>query len=233
MKLTQNGNSFIINNKIPYKLTHYISNEDTFKCTEFASNMTYGVGHHRADSWGNSIDRETKEIYSNALAGKIAEVATHNYLSSIYKEVSDIDYSILGYGEWDGSDLIADGINFSVKSTSHFGNLLLLPVSEYDNEAKYIPNMGTDKPSQYDYHIFVRVCFNKNGKLNDPKKIFLEKVEDIKWECQVLGYVSSTYFKEIIKDNQIIPKDSLLNGKIPIKVDNYYIQSGDMQKCYS
>jgi hypothetical protein len=49
-----------------------------------------------------------------------------------------------------------------------------------------------------------------------------------KWMFDIVGFITHDEIKKIINDQFIIPKKSLLNGKIQMDTDNYYCQAGDM-----
>ena len=54
-------------------------------------------------------------------------------------------------------------------------------------------------------------------------------IKSEKWEYDVPGYITNEDLKSIISNDFILPQKSLLNAKIPMDAENYYIQSGDMR----
>jgi len=202
----------------------------------FAFEMSFGgSGQHRGHRSGGSHHRKNGEIFANAFQGKLAEFAVYNLLHK-GNEINAPDLDTYGLGEWDNVDIIVNGHPISVKSTKHYGHLLLLETSDWDNEGMYIPNKGTGHET-YDYFILVRfepdcesLLKSKRLLLNDHcSKAELEQLIMRKnWLHDIAGYISHEDLKEVIKGRHIIPKRAMLNGKTPMDAENYYIQAGDM-----
>ena len=126
--------------------------------------------------------------------------------------VQEPDVETYALGVWDTFDFQILNKHLSVKSTKHFGNLILLETKDWSEDGEYLPNIDKDNYI-YDFHILVRTKAN-----ND------------KWEYDIPGFITNQDLKEVIKQKLILPKTSLLNGKVRMDAENYYIQSGDLRK---
>ena len=60
------------------------------------------------------------------------------------------DFSAHKLGVWDTVDLSVGGREISIKSTKHYGHLLLLETKEWDENAVYIPNKDRNGATEYD-----------------------------------------------------------------------------------
>ena len=146
--------------------------------------------------------------------------------------MSQIDLSIMGVGDWDSADLLVDNIPISIKATKHFGQLLLLETKDWSNNGQYIPNLSHGKQSQYDYFILVRTKVDIPDQNNSL--FYKEELEKIIFEKQILaeisGVLSNTDFvNQIIKYKYIIYQNDLLNGKISMDADNYYVHVAELE----
>jgi hypothetical protein len=120
----------------------------------------------------------------------------------------------------------------NVKSAAFFSNLLLLETKDWDSEANYIPNISDlNSTSKYDYFIFVRVKPNTNSLFSkgEEKEILEKEIVANEWFFDIAGCCSQKTLKFVIKNNYILPQNSLLNGKVKMDAENYYIQSGDLK----
>ncbi len=143
-----------------------------------------------------------------------------------------------GLGEWDDSDISLDNIKFSIKSTKFYGNLLLLETKDWNKNGEYIPNLNTEKNSIYNYFVLVRIKpdaeklmiskrFLYSNEIN--KEELYSLIKSVIWEYDIVGYITNEDLKSIIANDFILPQNSMLNGKISMDAENYYIQSGDMK----
>ena len=190
-----------------------------------------GKGEHRSYRSGGSKHRQNGEIFVDAFQGKLAECALFNI---IYKlpGAEKPDFSVSGLGVWDDTDLEVCGKTISVKSTKHFGHLMLLEEKDWDEDGTYKPN-----EKQYDYLALVRIrpsCeqLMKDAGLFEHCKCSYEELRDIicsqKWDYDYAGYISLDELKYIISNGYILPKGALLNGRVRMDASNYYVQAGDM-----
>lgn len=127
-------NSYNINTPIPFIPTS-IGNYQIKQALDFAYSMVYADGHHRAYRSGGSITRKKGEQFCNTFQGKLAEIVLYDFLRINYSDikVSEPDFSIMGKGLWDDTDLkINDKFNISIKSMAFFSNLLLLETKDWD-----------------------------------------------------------------------------------------------------
>lgn len=204
-----------------------LKTESILKCLEFASEMAYGKGHHKPQAFGGTThSRKSSEIFVNTFQGKIAELAVYNQLSNFgFKPDKAPEFEIWGKGKWEDCDftLKNETIRCSVKSTKFFGNLLLLEKDRYNENGHFLETEDLI-PKPYDFTFLVRVSGIRNC---DPKSYS----ETNSIETEVVGFLTNEKFLEIISQNQILKKGTLLG--IPLIVDNYYILAKDLEPIKS
>jgi len=231
MKLDKLGNEFHITTKKRFEQNR-INEEIILKSFEFAYEMVFGDGHHRNHRTGGQEERIPIKIFRNTLQGKIAEGALHAYFSEQKIICEEVDYSIHGEGVWDDTDLVYKGVKISIKSAAFFSNLLLLETKDWDSDGRYIPNINkTESHEIYDYFILVRIKPNTNSIFNGSihKESLKSEVVSIDWYYDIAGCCSLRTLIYIIENEYILPQNSLLNGKIKMDAENYYIQSGELK----
>lgn len=228
-----------------YRINHYrpflkdgeLSNKDVMECFEFSYEMAFGEGQHRNIRSGGERKRKAGEIFIDTFQGKAAEYAMYRYLLGHGIETTKPDLSIEGYGIWDSFDLEYGNLHIAVKSTKFYGNLLLLETRDWDENGEYIPNreMGINK---YDMLILIRISPDAEAEMKNKVLLYEEKCEKIllqdllynlKWKYNIAGYVTNKDLVRLIQKKYILPKNSLLNGKIRMDAENYYVQAGDMR----
>ena len=198
----------------------------------FSYSMAFGDGFHRNKRSGGIHHRSAYEVFVNTFRGKIAEFVVSDYFTSQGREVSQIDLSIMGVGDWDSADLLVDEIPISIKATKHFGQLLLLETKDQNDSGQYIPNLSHEKQSNYDYFILVRTKVDIPDKNNSL--FSKEKLKKIIFEKHILAEISGVlsncdFVNQIIKYKYIIYQNDLLNGKIPMDADNYYVHVAELE----
>lgn len=203
----------------------------------FAYEMCFGSGHHRTHRTGGQFNRKAGEQFCNTFQGKLAEVVLRNYFLQKGLDCGLPDFSVYGEGIWDDTDLIVNRKSISVKSAAFFSNLLLLESKDYDSQGNYLPNLNLGATASYDFYVLVRIqpdikgLFKKERLMysNDiPKSKIDEIINSQNWYYDIPGWISHEEFVSVIRDRNIIPQNALLNGKIRMDAENYYIQSGDM-----
>ena len=97
----------------------------------------------------------------------------------------------------------------NVKSTKHYGNLMLLEEGDWNSNAEYIPNISTNN---HIYDLFV-----------------LLRIDSVTNKYDIPGFVTRSNLLQIIQNEHIIKKGQLLNGRISMDANNYYVQAGDMR----
>ena len=210
-KLNQKGspNSLFISKRASFSASD-ISAIGIRNAREFANNMTSKQqGEHREYRTGGSHYRSSKEIFINAFQGKLAEVAFYEYFKDKGLPINQPDFETYPIGQWDTFDFLINNKKINVKSTKHFGNLMLLEQGDWNNNAEYIPNLSTNNHI-YDLFVLLRID-SKTNKYDIP------------------GFVTRSDLLQIIEQQHIIKKGQLLNGKIPMDANNYYLQAGDMR----
>ncbi|WP_263603454.1 hypothetical protein [Chryseobacterium sp. PET-29] len=240
MKLDQtpNSNKYYVSRPKPFDGLP-IADEDIQNVLDFAYNMCFGQGHHRANRTGGQYGRKAGEKFCNTFQGKLAEAALYNYFKSQNLNLETPDFRILGAGQWDDSDLEINGMKINVKSVASQSNLLLLETRDWDQQGRYLPNilLNNGSTTQYDYFILVRInpdikrvfqtnkmYYSDNISKADIEKIISENI----WSYDLAGYCTNQNIREAIADGCVLPQNSILNHYTKMDAENYYIQSGDM-----
>lgn len=205
--------------------------------TNFAYEMCFGKGHHRLHRTGGQVNRKAGEQFCNTFQGKLAEVVLRRYFLSKDLQCGEPDFDVYGKGVWDDTDLMVNGKSISVKSAAFFSNLLLLETRDYDKNGNYLPNLNIGATASYDYYVLVRIKPDIKGIFRKERILYSnevcrEKINELidsqNWYFDIPGWISHQEFISVISDKNIIPQNALLNGKVPMDAENYYIQSGDM-----
>ena len=201
--------------------------------------MTFGKdGEHRNHRSGGQHRRNSVELFINTFNGKLAEFGIYNYFIIEDLVLKEPDLETWELGKWDTVDIIIYDKKVNVKSTKHFGNLALYETKDWNVDGLYIPNMKLDG-GLYDYFTLVRIKPNTE----DLYDIIIEKFdqqnfkEDLKryilninWWYDIPGYMTHLTMRWIINKKRILPQNSLLNGKIRMDAENYYIEAGDLKE---
>tara|TARA_Y100001970_G_C14145791_1_gene809734 strand:+ start:40 stop:726 length:687 start_codon:yes stop_codon:yes gene_type:complete len=207
---TEDPNSLEITKRKFFTPSAQISKDGINKARDFASKMTSKqIGEHRERRTGGSHFRSTKEIFINAFQGKLAEVAFYEYFKDKYLQINEPDFETYPKGQWDNFDFVINNKKINVKSTKHFGNLMLLEQGDWNNSAEYIPNIGSNNHI-YDLFVLLRI----DSRINN---------------YDIPGFITRNDLMHIIQKQHIIKKGQMLNGKIPMDANNYYVQAGDMR----
>lgn len=238
-RLRKDGNSYYITSKRDYSCNGTFKKSTVLKIFDFAYSMSFkGEGEHRHHRSGGDWERRQGEIFADTFQGKIAECAACNGLHELGYDTRP-DFSVSRLGTWDTSDLSVNGKEIAVKSTKHFGNLLLLEQKDWNEKGEYIPN---GEKGIYDFIIFVRIKPSCEDILKTVKAFYCDTVSytelkncivEKEWEYDVVGFITKDDLCYIIKNDYILPKGSFLNGKQKMDADNYYVQSGDMRNINS
>jgi len=238
MKLKEEKGTYHITHKKEF-IPHPISTDTVIKCFDFAYSMVFGSGHHRNHRSGGQARRKNGELFANTFQGKLAEFSVYQLFTE--NDITDLDapdLEIYGEGIWDDTDLNVLDHKVSIKSASFFSNLLLLESKDWNSNAEYIPNLESTSSQTYDYFILVRIkpdvkkmMQTKNFLYEDmiDKEILKTLVDAQVWSYDVAGVASLKTIKHIINNEYLLPQNSLLNGKIKMDADNYYIQSGSLK----
>lgn len=237
-KLTQNGNSYIINRTKPFSAIRSFKRTSIEKAFNFAYDMSFGEeGEHRSHRSGGSIRRKTGEIFINTFQGKLAEFAVYNeFCGEDGVSIPKPDLETYDLGRWDSYDFEVNGKKISVKSTKHYGNLLLLETKDWNLSGQYKPNLASGD-SSYDFFILVRISPDSDGLMKRNRFLYKdhldrdelgEKILAEKWEYDIPGYITHDQLVYAISNKFIIPKGAVLNKRTTMDAENYYVQAGDM-----
>ena len=186
-----------------------ITKDGINKARDFANKMSSGQqGEHREYRTGGSHFRSPKEIFINAFQGKLAEVAFYEYFKDKDLQINEPDFETYPKGQWDSFDFLINNKKINVKSTKHYGNLMLLEEGDWNSNAEYIPNISTNN---HIYDLFV-----------------LLRIDSVTNKYDIPGFVTRSNLLQIIQNEHIIKKGQLLNGRIPMDANNYHVQAGDL-----
>jgi hypothetical protein len=237
-KLKIEGNNFHITKRSTFNLSRSVSEKNVLKCLEFSLSMTFNnEGEHRVHRSGGSLRRDQKEIFINTFQGKMSEIGLFELLSSHGLKCSDPDFDTWKKGTWDSFDMNVEGKILNIKSTKYYGNLLLLETKDWNEKGHYIPNINTDN-YEYDFIFLIRLKPDTNRIIgshlnkyrgNDIRETFPSIMSE-KWYYDLPGYVTSDDLIDIISQKLVLPKRGMLNGKISMDAENYYVQSGDLRR---
>lgn len=183
-------------------------------------------GQHRSKRSGGEAKRSSNEIFINTLEGKIAEYGFYRYLQNYGISLSEPDLFISGLGDWDSSDFTYKNKHIAIKSTAHYGQLLLLEKRDWDSNGLYVPNLNTDKVSLYDYIVLCRV---KPVVADIIKKAKTKsEISQERFEVEITGYITNADLKYLISNNYLLPRKHFLN-LTQMDADNYYVQANDLR----
>ncbi|KGX84003.1 hypothetical protein [Pontibacillus litoralis] len=215
----------------------------------FAYAMAYSEeGHHRRERSDGKKSRNDFEVFCDTFVGKLGEHAVYQYIKENIKgiEIPLPDLTIEGKGKWDTYDFNFEyggkQRNIGVKTTKHFGNLLMLETEDWDDNGRYIPNKEKETGEYTDF-LFVRVNYelifslqkrykHQNEQINPES--FASLLSDAHYNFDI-HYIPVEYIKNAIENKMIVKKDYYLNTTAPsneLDANNYYIQCGDMLKGY-
>lgn len=240
--MTKNGDIYSFNSTNTFKGTCNLTNKELDDSFEFAYSIAYDELHRNHRSGGTHQRRNT-EIFVDALQGKLSEFFTQKVFIEAGIDVSDVDTNLYERGKWDSEDLSifstkGKEIKITIKSTKHFGNLMLLETKDWDSEGYYIPSRELGK-----YGVFVlvrvkfgldsilkskRLYFNDDIDKNKLREIFDSIVSNDQLKFDIPGILYRNDIKKVISSNQIIFKNDKLNSTT-MDADNYYVQSGNMR----
>jgi hypothetical protein len=236
MKLKQDEDNYYVSNPRPFNGVS-IQSSDVEKVLNFAYDMCFGDGHHRANRTGGQYGRRNGEKFCNTFQGKLSEVVLYNFFKLNGIECNEPDFGVYGKGVWDDSDLEIYGKKINVKSAASQSNLLLLETKDWTAQGQYIPNLNNGSTSLYDYFILVRVNPDikklfQGAKLmykdEIEKKVIEELIFDTNWTYDIAGYCTIEDLVSTIANDYILPQNSMLNHWTKMDAQNYYIQCGDM-----
>jgi len=241
-RLTKKDNSYFFSNPRKFNLLFSFKPEVVEKVYDFAFGMTFAKeGAHRNHRSGGQRMRKNGEILADAFQGKLTEFGLHRYLKENGISSAEPDVSKWKLGKWDTLDLEVLGKKINVKSVKHFSNLLLLETKDWNNNAEYIPNL-TSGNAVYDIFVLTRVnpgCeelmkrlrFYYSNDLEEQQKVILKKeIMKVKWDFDIAGWVEHEDLKHSIIDKYVLPQNAMLNGRMRMDAENYYIQAGDMNR---
>jgi hypothetical protein len=237
-KMEKDGNAYYITSKVQFSPGLVFSNDDICKCFDFAHAMSFGSGgEHRSHRSGGVHKRKNGELFINTFQGKLTEYGFYRFLKNNKIEIHPPDISTYELGQWDSSDFCINDIKINIKSTKFFGNLLLLETADWNNNAHYLPNLNNNTDFEYDYFVLIRLkpsgervmsksrcLYSNNINKSDLRKLIFNQ----NWEFDIPGFITHDEVKYIIRNKQILPQRSKLNGTVVMDAGNFYIQAGDL-----
>jgi len=240
-KLRKENNNYYITNRRQFDSNFHFSDKIISKVFEFSYGMTFGKsGEHRSYRSGGQRSRKNGELFINTFQGKLAEFGVyHSIADSGISDLSEPDMDTWELGEWDQTDIECSGLKLNIKSTKSFGNLLLLETKDWNNDGLYIPNIGKDGNGKYDLFLLTRVSpdgeklikFNRlyySNELSGGEQELGNIIYNEDWKFDIAGIVRHDLLKHAISEKLILPQNAMLNAKVKMDAENYYIQAGDM-----
>lgn len=186
-KLEKKGNQFTVTGRIPFRVDGTLKPKTVESVFDFAYRMAFTAeGEHRRHRSGGERLRRNSEIFANTFQGKIAECAACNFLYK-YDESVCPDFSVSKLGEWDSVDITARGKEIAIKSTKHYGQLLLLETKDWDRRGNYKPNIGRTTAS-YDYLFLIRLKPSCEDILRQMRMLYSDSVDRDKLFTIVSSY---------------------------------------------
>ena len=231
---SKDGNSFYIprtKNFNPIEIKRDYVNETL----DFAYAMTFGKdGEHRRYRSGGTHTRKNGEIFCDTFQGKLAEYFVYQRLKNMGINCPRPDIEKWGLGKWDDEDFLINNKLINVKSMAFFSNLLLLETKDWDKNGLYIPNN-----KYYDYFIVVRIKPELKKEFRIKRMLYSNDIgyerikslfEKLSFFADTPGFITGALLREKIQERQILPKGSMLNGRIKMDAENYYILSIDFEE---
>ena len=238
-RLQKHDNTYYIIEKRPFVRCGKLKAETIETVFDFAYEMAF-TDKHRNTRSGGSKGRTNGEVFANTFQGKIAECAACNFFFR-YDKSAVPDFGTYDKGVWDSVDITVCGKQIAVKSTKHFGQLLLLETKDWDIYGRYIPNIGSSTCT-YDYLLLVRITPSCEDILKQKRLLYSSQIDrnglyqiccSQKWEYDYAGYITRDDLIYIIRNGYVLPKDCLLNGKTAMDAENYYVQAADLHNMES
>lgn len=237
-KLSRSGNSYFINSRKEFSALGLLSRVDILKCFSFAYEMSFGEGgEHRPHRSGGSHMRRKGELFINAFQGKLTEYAFFRCMEMNSIPCSEPDMETYDLGRWDSCDLEVCGFKLNLKSTKFYGSLLLLETKDWNARGQYLPNLSSGDVAEYDFFFLSRIKPDGERLMRSSRLLYCDEVDETElrariidevWEHDVAGWISHEEFQETIADQCVLPRGSMLNGKVRMDAENYYVQSGEM-----
>jgi len=231
---SKNGHDFFIPMNKRFNPTE-IEKDYVNQTLYFAYDMTFGKeGEHRKYRSGGTHRRKNGEIFCDTFQGKLAEYFVYQKMIDMQINCHEPDTERWELGTWDDADFSINHKLISVKSMAFFSNLLLLETKDWDEKGTYIPNNKS-----YDYFVVVRVKPELKKEFRMQRMLYSNDIsmskiksvlEKLKFLADIPGYVTKTFLKEKIQEKQILPKGAMLNGRIEMDAENYYIVSSDFEE---
>lgn len=240
-RLSNQRGTYYVTKKTPYQSNGTLKPQTVKLVFDFAYKMAFtDEGAHRRNRSGGSHKRRNAEIFANAFQGKIAECAACNLLFRLDQSICP-DFSTHPLGEWDTVDLTVNGKEIAVKSTKHYGQLLLLETKDWNSNGQYVPNIGNGV-SSYEYIILIRLKPSCEDILRKQRLLYLDSIDRDElfqlvsgqaWSYNYTGYITNADLLQVIRERYILPQGALLNGSTQMDAENYYVQAGDLRDVSS
>ena len=230
---------YYLSNTVKFEPLMIASPETISTVFDFAYNMTFGnTGEHRDHRSGGTHRRKNGELFINTFQGKIAEYGIYGYFKSKGIELAPPDIETWDLGKWDDTDLVVGDNKINIKSTKHYGNLLLLETKDCNNRGQYLPNLESGA-ANYDFFVLCRLSPDGEGLMKSLRLMysnslpmsaneFKGRLLEEAWAFDIPGYIAHAELVEAINTPLILPQGAMLQGSTKMDAENYYVQSGDM-----
>ncbi len=179
--------------------------------------------------------RNKHEIFANIFKGKLAEFCVYDNISN-YRKISLPKIQYIQGSNDGGVDINMQGIGINVKSSSKWGNLLLLKSSDWNKDNASYKYSLTGQ--QCDIFIFVRIDPDSSNIMKQPikqniilkdKQILCDLITNIRWKYDIPGWINRQQLKYIMNNNFLIKSgDKIGLNSFSYKHDNYYVYAADL-----
>ena len=233
-KMSRSGNSLYITSKKSFSNENKFSADIIKKVFDFSYSMTFGKdGEHRNYRSGGTHHRRNSEIFCDTFQGKLSEYAIYETFKKKY-QLNEPDVECYELGKWDQFDFRMNDKYVSVKSTKHFGNLLLLETKDWTADGEYIPNDN----EAIDYTFLVRIKDEVTSLLKSKRLYYTDfinkeelwnMIKNLDFCFDIPGYITRDDLIYLINNEFVIKQGEMLNGSTRMDAENYYCQVGDMR----
>lgn len=229
----ENKKNYSIVFKTEYVICGSINKDIVEKVFEFAYGMSFGrMGEHRPNRSGGKEKRHMGQIFTDAFQGKLGEFAFYLEMKDNHN-INLPDLQMYGRNKWDIYDFKVDDKFVAIKTTKHFGQLLLLESKDWNSNGEYIPNSN----EKYDCVFMIRIKESVEDIMKKNSFLYLDSIDketlksiimDSSFTYDTPRYITLQELVYLIQNNYCIKQGDILNGKTSLDANNYYCHIKDM-----
>lgn len=195
-------------------------------------------------NWGFDNEFKGNEEHAlktkRAILGKFGEFGIYKFLKESGYDVSYPDLKVRKKGEWDDGDLLLGEGKINIKTTKHFGNLLLLKKDDWDSEGNYnwglkIHPDGTREKyldTSYKYFFLCRIKPDIDDLIEIDEKTskdqIIDQLSNLRIQADIPGFINIYDFRKIISEDIHIKKGQSIGAR-KFSEDLYYCQAGELR----